>query len=216
MPEMKTLTVNGVTYDVRDANALSASISALSNVSIKEWALSLKSSAYAYVDPTTKDMPVEVPSNQNYAIVSAKVIPMGVWVELRVTYVLTGCVAVLIYNNSWGEWEYLNPPMTPGVEYRTTERVNGKPVFVITKDIGALGNNSSVNILFDISYENVVHTEAIIYDPNERAAISLNSVAGNGSGGASARGYYSSNAYTIHSFEDMSHRTARVTIYYTK
>lgn len=29
----------------------------------------------------------------------------------------------------WGEWEYVNPPMVAGVEYRTTERYDGKPVY---------------------------------------------------------------------------------------
>ena len=29
----------------------------------------------------------------------------------------------------WGEWEYINPPMEDGVEYRTTERHLGKPVY---------------------------------------------------------------------------------------
>ena len=32
-------------------------------------------------------------------------------------------------NNVWGDWEYLNPPMNLGVEYRTTERYLGKPVY---------------------------------------------------------------------------------------
>lgn len=31
--------------------------------------------------------------------------------------------------NTWGEWEWVNPPMVIGVEYRTTERWNGKPVY---------------------------------------------------------------------------------------
>ena len=29
-------------------------------------------------------------------------------------------------NGTWGEWEWDNPPMRPGVEYRTTERWNGE------------------------------------------------------------------------------------------
>lgn len=32
-------------------------------------------------------------------------------------------------NGTWGEWEWENPPMVLGVEYRTTERYNGKPVY---------------------------------------------------------------------------------------
>ena len=29
----------------------------------------------------------------------------------------------------WREWEWVNPPMIPGKEYRTTERYQGKPVY---------------------------------------------------------------------------------------
>ena len=32
-------------------------------------------------------------------------------------------------NSSWGEWEWVNPELKAGVEYRTTERWNGKPVY---------------------------------------------------------------------------------------
>ena len=39
---------------------------------------------------------------------------------------------------TWGEWEYLNPPMNVGVEYRTIERWNGKPVYTKLVDLGAL------------------------------------------------------------------------------
>ena len=40
--------------------------------------------------------------------------------------------------SAWGEWEYVNPPMMAGVEYRTTERYGGHPVYaqrVIVKSI---------------------------------------------------------------------------------
>lgn len=30
---------------------------------------------------------------------------------------------------TWRPWEWVNPPMEPGNEYRTTERWNGKPVY---------------------------------------------------------------------------------------
>lgn len=37
---------------------------------------------------------------------------------------------------AWTEWEYVNPPMQVGVEYRTTERYLGKPVYVKLVDCG--------------------------------------------------------------------------------
>ena len=40
----------------------------------------------------------------------------------------------------WQPWEYVNPPLQLGTEYRTTERYLGKPVYVKTVDTGALPN----------------------------------------------------------------------------
>ena len=36
----------------------------------------------------------------------------------------------------WQPWEWVNPPMVPGVEYRTTERWQDKPVYTMLIDIG--------------------------------------------------------------------------------
>ena len=42
----------------------------------------------------------------------------------------SGVVVQRRYQNSeWKPWEYVNPPMALGVEYRTTERYMGKPVY---------------------------------------------------------------------------------------
>lgn len=64
-------------------------------------------------------------------------------------------------NGTWGEWEYPNPPMTPGVEYRTTGRSGVKPVYVkrvqyvsgngVNPEIGTAGQVTTVNIAHDIS-----------------------------------------------------------------
>lgn len=45
--------------------------------------------------------------------------------------------------NVWDEWEVDNPPMIPGVEYRTTERWNGKVVYAKAIDCGALPNTDT-------------------------------------------------------------------------
>ena len=39
-------------------------------------------------------------------------------------------------------WEWINPPLLPGVEYRTTERWNGKPVWKSLTKITGLPNNA--------------------------------------------------------------------------
>ena len=53
------------------------------------------------------------------------------------------------YINGWNEWEYVNPPMQVGVEYRTTERWNGKPVYtrlVYCGELPPVGNSKEVGI----------------------------------------------------------------------
>ena len=52
-----------------------------------------------------------------------------------------GVIAVRQYTGSSTDvWEYINPRMENGVEYRTTERYEGKPVYTKKVDTGALTN----------------------------------------------------------------------------
>ena len=53
--------------------------------------------------------------------------------------------------NTWGQWEWENPPMAVGTEYRTTERWNGKAVYTKLIDLGALPNNSEKNVVHGIA-----------------------------------------------------------------
>lgn len=52
-------------------------------------------------------------------------------------------------SGAWTEWEWVNPPMQAGVEYRTTERSEGKPVYAkrITYTVAeAIDASSTVDI----------------------------------------------------------------------
>lgn len=49
-------------------------------------------------------------------------------------------IYVLSSGTVYYPWEWVNPPMSVGVEYRTTERYLGKPVYVKTVNTGALPN----------------------------------------------------------------------------
>lgn len=51
----------------------------------------------------------------------------------------------------WTPWEYVNPPMRLGVEYRTTERYDSKPVYAKAVNFGALPANSSKSVAHGIS-----------------------------------------------------------------
>ena len=56
-----------------------------------------------------------------------------------------------LYNGSWLPLSWENPPMTAGVEYRTTEKHKGLPVYVKLIDISALPNSSSASFPTNIS-----------------------------------------------------------------
>lgn len=43
-------------------------------------------------------------------------------------------------NSEWSPWEYITPPMQLGVEYRTVERYNGKPVYAKAINFGQAPN----------------------------------------------------------------------------
>lgn len=49
-------------------------------------------------------------------------------------------------SNAWQPWEYVNPPMKLGVEYRTTERYLGKPVYAKLINLGKLPNNAETSV----------------------------------------------------------------------
>lgn len=60
---------------------------------------------------------------------------------------LTSEIAFHFCNNGvWVPWEYLNPLLSPGVEYRTTERFNGKPVYAKLVNLGTPTDGKSVSI----------------------------------------------------------------------
>lgn len=51
-------------------------------------------------------------------------------------------------NGVWRAVEWINPPMQLGVEYRTTERYLGKPVYIKAVDFGSLPNNTIKTVTF--------------------------------------------------------------------
>ena len=58
-----------------------------------------------------------------------------------------------------GEMEWLNPPMYPNVEYRTTERWNGKPVYCKVIEIGTAdipASSGSKRVEIGVEHTNVV------------------------------------------------------------
>jgi hypothetical protein len=55
-------------------------------------------------------------------------------------------------SGAWGAWEYENPPMAVGTEYRTVERWMGKPVYAMLVSIGdAAGEQSNTVPIMGLS-----------------------------------------------------------------
>lgn len=50
--------------------------------------------------------------------------------------------------STWQPWEWVNPPMALGVEYRTTERWNGKVVYTKLVNCGALPDNGQKSFAY--------------------------------------------------------------------
>lgn len=56
-----------------------------------------------------------------------------------------------LLNGTWLPWEYDNPPLALGVEYRTTERFLGKPVYVKAINFGAVAKGlNQVSFMSDV------------------------------------------------------------------
>lgn len=116
------------------------------------------------------------------------------------------------YTNGVQEW--VNPPMVTGVEYRTTERHNGKPVYCKTLETGALTQGQiTVTHGLSITDTEFVRADAYTIHPNGRYyPLPMISSSGN----ISATYMVTINQFNIYAFSDLSAYTGRVTLYYSK
>ncbi len=93
----------------------------------------------------------------NYAYVFTGYHGVNRYQELRPVSARCGTLYRECYNGTWGNWACDNPPMYPGVEYRTMERSEGDPVYVkrisytITETIGDINGITDTSILHNIS-----------------------------------------------------------------
>ena len=72
-------------------------------------------------------------------------------------------IRVRYSDGPWGEWEWVNPPMLEGVEYRTTERWNGKAVYTTLVDCGLIpSDGSSYSVKAPYECSNVIGVRSTI------------------------------------------------------
>ena len=79
----------------------------------------------------------------------------------------TGC-SIQRYNyvSIWQEWEWNNPRMVTGVEYRTTERWNGNVVYAKLLEIGTLPNCSFKDVSIGTKISNLVDLKVTAVTPS--------------------------------------------------
>ena len=116
--------------------------------------------------------------------------------------------------SSWTPWEYVNPPMEAGVEYRTTERYQGNTVFTKLVDFGPLPNTTTKTVSCGVAGGNIISWSAVVFT-GSGSAFSFPFIAANGSVYAVA--YISSaGLITVAALKDTSDATAKFTLKYIK
>lgn len=68
-----------------------------------------------------------------------------------------------IYDRTAYPWEWVNPPMTLAVEYRTIEHFNGKPVYAKAVDVGTLPNNTYKEVHIAYNIDAIVRLDGYAY-----------------------------------------------------
>ena len=61
---------------------------------------------------------------------------------------------------TWSPWEWVNPPMVPGVEYRTTERWNGKAVYTCLVNCGNVAGDGMTSTYHKLNIVQCISSEA--------------------------------------------------------
>ncbi len=111
-----------------------------------------------------------------------------------------------VIDGVFGEWEWINPPMVIGVEYRTTERYQGKPVYVKLVNFGALPNATLKSIDHKIQDISVPFSIEGNITNGSRTAVGSSDIAWS----------CTSSKLMASTTTDMSTRNAYVKIKYTK
>lgn len=176
--ELKSITFPGLAgeYQIPDPSQFAPSGYGLGNEKVKELTSSddinniRENGWYAWTNSVPQNAPI------NYSIMR---VWGGVWSGTGNYY----CVQELYTGNqnyanvimrrtggtNWCEWEYENPPMLLGVEYRTTERHDGKAVYTrlgsytFTQGFGDTSTVSNIAISFgNISATKILSAEMVL------------------------------------------------------
>ena len=131
---------------------------------------------------------------------------------------MDGCGEICLRSKTtdgWTPWEYLDPPVKYGAEYRTTERHNGKTVYAYLANCGALPNATSKSVSTAIPSGARIVSAVGIAVQSGGASEPMPCIAYNGSVICSFFVTAGKNI-SINAFADMSDYTGYITVKYTK
>lgn len=232
MEEMKTLTLNGVTYAPRDTNLAEHTpyggrdnfMSNILHIDLTNKDSYVNQAGVIAVEDasTLVNSPITSGAFYAYREVLFSDNPTGglpkCIVRLTQAYPHHGTIMTNIYDPNYGYWigwEWFNPPLQLGVEYRTTERYNGKPVYTKLIDFGNLPNSSSKNVATAVPADKIISFDGIV--TNGSGTRYQFPIVGS-SGTAFARSYIVSGSGSIGvtTTTDASGYTAQFVVKYTK
>ena len=139
-----------------------------------------------------------------------------------------GCVKLLRSRQmgTWTPWEWDNPPMLHGIEYRTTERSNGKPVYVQRVNVGQLPATGSTHAYLttkETANIRVVRENIIVVSESETRGVYTNLPLISSTGTVLAYGTVSSRidegdraAVNVYVTADCTAYTCTADVWYTK
>ena len=119
---------------------------------------------------------------------------------------------------TWSEREWRNPPMVSGVEYRTTERWNGKVVYTKLVDLGTLPTASTQKTVTAGIAATEIADFRIILTQTSSGSVSVFPANDFYTGAAKLTGYFDTTygMFYFYTLADMSGYTGKAAIKYTK
>ena len=125
-----------------------------------------------------------------------------------------GGIVIRHYTGSrWLDWEWVNPPMNPGVEYRSTERSGSSPIYVKCISAGSLANKGTIKCAVPSGITVVDLSGYALSSSGGYYPLPLLNVS---TGAVRAMMRKVNNDIEVVTFDDCSAYTAYVTVKYTK
>lgn len=120
-------------------------------------------SGWYYLDASTLNGPESAEYSNVMLVLTRNSNPQTVQVSFNVTDLAFELRRVCA-NGVWSPWEWVNPPMQLGVEYRTTEHHNNKSVYKKHVNTGALSAGTSKSVAHGV--ENIGLRLSALYGIN--------------------------------------------------